>query len=290
MPRVNKLILVCLLGMLVLACTASGMQQIGGYNSGQEILWNPESNGGMPVNIQDQITPVVDLYLHTHIEGVYSISTSSTLDTRSIVMNSTVTPVTGNLLCLKESGRYYQGRILSFTGSNPYTLTVDAPLDYAFSTAAEISLTEHDLAVDGSSARVIYHIRPPDGVKWDIVRLIFYIEDNLSMDDAEFGAGVALTNGVVLRVVDGIYSNVFIVKTNGEFGERSYDKMYSVGAVAGPGVYSLTIRRTFGGQDKNGVVLRLDGSTLDDLEVIVQDDLSGLLNFHVIAQGHVVQD
>ena len=40
------------------------------------------------------------------------------------------------VVCITEGTRYYQGLLLSFTGTNPYTLTLDTPLDYAFTTAA----------------------------------------------------------------------------------------------------------------------------------------------------------
>ena len=49
----------------------------------------------------------------------------------------------------------------------------------------------------------------------------------------------------------------------------------------------MTSRRTFGGQNKNGIVIRLKGDDNDELQAIIQDDLTDLDHFHVIAQGHV---
>jgi len=54
-------------------------------------------------------------------------------------------------------------------------------------------------------------------------------------------------------------------------------------------VYGFSYRRTFGGQDKNGVVVRLHGGTQDKLEIINQDDLTGLNKLAHVSQGHVVQ-
>lgn len=248
-----------------------------------------ETNGGLAVNIQDQHSEIVDLYFHTHISGTYGINTNTTIDTYTIIIDSTVLPVVGNLICLKESGRYMQAAIISFTGANPYTLTLDSPLEYAFTTGGIVSLTEHDAAIDGSGTPVAYHITPPAGVEWDVVRVMFYIEDSTAMDDGLFGGAAALTNGIVLRLKDGIYHNIFNAKTNGEFAQRAYDRSYISKPPAGTG-HSMVVRRTFGGQSKNGVTIRLDGDSGDDLELIVQDDLTVLDHFHILAQGHVVTD
>lgn len=49
-------------------------------------------------------------------------------------------------------------------------------------------------------------------------------------------------------------------------------------------------RRSFAGQDKNGVVIRLNGDQGDEFQVIVQDNLTGLTHFRTVVQGHVVED
>lgn len=48
-------------------------------------------------------------------------------------------------------------------------------------------------------------------------------------------------------------------------------------------------RRSFGGQDKNGVVIRVDGDLGESLELLIQDDLTGLETFRIVVQGHVVE-
>ena len=66
-----------------------------------------------------------------------------------------------------------------------------------------------------------------------------------------------------------------------------YDVVYSDKAPAG--YFGLNFRRTFGGQNKNGVVIRLCADDSDTLQVIIQDDLTDLDDFSVIAQGHIVE-
>jgi len=107
------------------------------------------------------------------------------------------------------------------------------------------------------------------------------------MDDSKFGdiAG-GLTNGVLLRQNNGEINNIWNVKTNGEFGLLAYDTAYTDKAPAGS--EGFRFRNTYAGQSKHGVTLRLQPG--ETLEILIQDDLSGLEVFNVMAQGHIVTD
>ena len=111
---------------------------------------------------------------------------------------------------------------------------------------------------------------------------------NSAGSDALFGNLTALTRGVVLRKADGINHTIFNAKTNGDFALRMYDIAYTDRAVPSQS-YGLRGRSTFAGQDKRGVVIRLDGDNSEELELLVQDDLSTLTSFRIVAQGHVVE-
>lgn len=245
-----------------------------------------ETDGSIRVAIQDQTSDIVDLYMHTTKETL-TLSANQSIDDTAIVVTDVTGVSVGDLLCFKEDGRYTQVEILNIVST---TLTIDSPLDYAYTTDASVHTGEHDLkTIAGSlAAPIIYAVSPPTGTKWDIVRVLLHIEDQTAMDTSKFGGISALTNGVILRAKNGTYKNIFNVKTNGEFAERAYDVDYSDKAPAG--FYGLTIRRTFGGQDKNGVVVRIDGNEGDEFQVMIQDDLTNLDHFHCIVQGHVVID
>jgi hypothetical protein len=284
-----SLLIFCVIVTPSLAYSIQSEAGIYGWNSTDD-QWKKilvETNGALPVNLQDQTTDLVDLYLHKHTGESATISSNTAIDDYVISVNAGYTTTAGELVCIKEGTNYYQGTVISNTAT---TVTLDTPLDYAFTTAASFTFSDHDLSVAGSAATpLIFHIQPNAGVKWDIVRIMLYIEDDVAMDDGKFGGISALTNGVVLRKKDGSYHNIFNVKTNGEFAQRAYDRDYVAKPPAGTG-HSMIVRRTFGGQSKNGVVIRLDGDTPDELEVIIRDNLTGLSHFHVIAQGHVVTD
>lgn len=238
----------------------------------------------LKISIQDQHTFIISAYLVFNItDTVLTLNTS--IGDVIVNVGAEHGSVNGNILCMTEDVRHYQGMITSVSGD---VLTLDTPLDYAFTTSASVHIGEHDLSVDGSDSTIIYNTYPPAGISWDITRIMVYIEDNVVMDSGKFGGIPALINGIVLRKKNGIYQNIYNLKTNGELSQRSYDVRYDDKAPAG--VYALTSRTSFSGQDKHGVTIRLDGDDSDELQVLVQDDLSELSHLHIIAQGHVVQN
>ena len=108
------------------------------------------------------------------------------------------------------------------------------------------------------------------------------------MDDGKFGDQSALAKGVIIRAGDGFSKNIMNAKTNGEFTERAFDRDYS--AFPPISKTSVIIRRTFGGSEKNGVVLRISADTGDGVKCIVQDDLTSVDLFRITVQGHVTDE
>jgi hypothetical protein len=241
------------------------------------------TSGSLDVFLQDQFTTLIDLYVHQNIADL-AISSNTSIDDTVIAIDSGHGVTSLDMVCIIEEGRYYQGIALTVSAT---AVGLDTPLDFAYTTAAGIHSAEHDLSVNGSGNPQIYHITPPSGTQWDVTRMLFHIEGTAAMDTSKFGDISALTNGLVVRATDGQTQNIFNVKTNGEFAERAYDITYDSKAPAGSTAFRC--RRSFGGQDKNGVVVRLTGATSDQLQVIVQDNCSSLEHMHVIAQGHVVE-
>lgn len=241
----------------------------------------------LDVSLQDQTTQVVDLLLMQTIQTMTLAGDISIDDTGGTVI-SDAQPTVGNYLIAKESGRFYQGQILtSVANGADWDITVDTPSDFAFTEAgATITEGNADIAVNGSVTPVTFQICPPVGTKWDVVRVIILLNTTAAPKDDYFGDSNvgALTNGMIFRKKDGEYFNIFNVKTNGELALRAYD-IKLLDKSAGFGVIC---RRTFGGQSKNGVVIRLDGDTADEFQVVVRDDLRDLVDGAVVVQGHVV--
>lgn len=245
-----------------------------------------QTSNALDVYIQDQTTPIIDLYLHRHIGNDITVSSNAAIDDYILNVTSGHGAVAGNFLCLKEGTRFYQGGVSSVAAELIY---LDTPLDYAFTTSATCSPTTKEMNVEASVSSVYtYHVQPNAGVKWDITRILFFMEGPAQMDSTLFGSVDALTNGVVLRKKNDEYYNIFNAKTNGDLANRAYDVSYDDRASA-QSKYAFRCRRTFGGQSKNGVVIRLDGDNDDEMELIIRDDVSSLSIFNVIVQGHIVE-
>jgi len=240
------------------------------------------TNGGLDVNIQDQHTKIVNLRLHIDSKSVL-LAADANIGAYVIDVPTGHGAVTGNLIYLEEGTNYYEGTCLNSTATQ---ITLDTPLDNEFASGvATVGIGSPNLNVDGSSAVKIAHIEAPVGVTWDITRLMIYIEDNTAMDDSTFGGISRLTKGVVLRKKNGDYQNIFNCKSNGDFALEAFDATYQTAAPSG--LYGFRVRRTFAGQEKNGVTIRLEPG--DELEMLIQDNLAGLVRFYAVAQGHVVE-
>lgn len=237
------------------------------------------------VAIQDQTTPVIDLY--AFIEGgTFALAAAVAIDDTQFTAVDVTGMQIGAIVCFQELSFFMQAIILNIIGN---LVIIDTPFDYPFTTSGGCSYGSKNLAVDGSVTPIIARVGPgnlSDNVEWDIVRALFSITDQTAMDDAKFGGIPALAKGIVLRTKNGITKNIFNVKTNGQFRLRNFDAEYTDRAPAG--FFGFSSRRTFGGQDKNGVVLRLKAGTNDQIQIIIQDNLTALDSFEVMIQGHQV--
>jgi hypothetical protein len=248
-----------------------------------------ESNGGVPVNVQDQTSRILDLYFIQQLQAPATLAVETVPDTYTFEVTDSTGFVDGDyvgIVC--PSGEFFFANQIGAPVAN--VITVDTPIDVTAPVGCNVLRTTKDMAVDGSVTRQIFQIGPiggTAGIDVDITRTTGSMTDADVMDDEKFGGLPALTKGLVLRKNDGVLQNIWNVKTNREFavvcaGDFNYaDK-------APAGFYGARFRNTFGGQEKHGVVIRLEPG--ETLEIIVQDDLTGLDSFEIMAQGHVVTD
>ena len=252
-----------------------------------------ESNGGIPVNIQDQTTPPLDFYF------IQANGAPSTLAAATAIDDTTIS-VTGNIISVGDyigifsgtsgEGRFYFGEALAVAGAGPYTITLDIPLDFAFDSGDPVISTTRELNVDGSTTSQSYNVTvggPSGDVEVDITRIIISMICSSQPDDGLFGNLSELTNGIVLRRTNGDTRNIWDAKSNSDLAVLAYDVTYTQRTVP-QGSWGVRCRYTLAGQDKHGVAVRL--AVGDSLEMIVQDDLTGLTQFRVIAAGHIVTD
>jgi hypothetical protein len=234
----------------------------------------------------DQTTPPLIVYLN-QVECITALASDFSIDEYDIeVTDATDFSVGGYVGVFNAiAARFYAANVLAVNGT---TITMDTPSDFDFSAGDRVQCGTKEMSVDGSVTPQIFSIRadPSIDITIDITRIIIHMIGTSTMDDALFGDLDALARGVVLRRIDGITQNILNVKTNGEFGELAFDKVYDTKAPAG--FTGFSCRLTFAGQNKMGVAIRLGPS--DDLQLIVQDNLSGLVSFRIVAEGHLVSD
>lgn len=247
-----------------------------------------DGQGCLAVCVQDQVTETIDSLFNQEISS-FTISADTTASTQT-TLNYIFTATGGHGLALDDEILLLDtvgDRALQATVRNvaTNTITIDRPIDHVYPSASTLGrIVTSNMAVDGSTTPEIFTFRAgADAV--DIVRLIItMLGGSTAMDDGKFGNISALTNGMVLRIYNGLHKTIFNFKTNRDIKQFCYDVQYSDNAPAGS--TGLSARITFGGQDKHGVVLRVSDD--DVIQWVIQDDLTGLTNLTGSAQGHKV--
>ena len=250
-------------------------------------IWRNKAN----VILHDQTTQPLDFYF------TKQTGTPSTLDGAVAIDDTTITLVDATdfavdefILILSAQGRFYAGQI---TAKVINLLTLDTPFDFAFADGDEVLPISPEMNVNGSITPQIFKIRGDIGetnipIKIDVTRIIFKLITTDPPEFSDFGdIANGLTNGIVLRRNNGLISNIVNVKTNGDLANLTYDLTFY--EQTGPqGINGIVGRLTFAGQEKHGVAIRLGID--ESLDLIIQDDLSSLISFRIIAQGHIVED
>jgi len=235
--------------------------------------------------IQSSTSPLV-IANASNIVSETTISVATAIDDRTITVVDPTDAAIGQLASLYSvaDNRVYFSRILAINGS---VLTIDTPLDFAFPIGSVLSYATTDMSVDGSTTPVIFGFRNPTetdiAFSVDVTRMIVTFQTTSAGDYNEFGNIAALTNGLACRKVDGTYQNIFNVKSNRELDNLMYDfKFISASGSAPDG---MSGRFTF---EKLGSVVRVGKG--EDLQFIVQDDLTGITKLEILLEGAGVTD
>ncbi len=248
---------------------------------------------GSAMFIQDQTTPVLTIPM---------------LNTRTAITLAATAAVNQNIIVLEPGHGVTVGEIVELAKANESnfmqasavvvatdTITLDSPLNTEYVPADTALASSSNMLVDGSSTPVIFSILPLPTQAGDMVRIILELNGgaNQVMDFSKFGSDAALTKGVVVRINngDGTYRNLFNFKRNGDFIRQGFDHGF-LEPKTGNTITGFVSRVTWGGQNKHGVVIRLDGSLGESLEIVVQDALDATNNtlFFIGAQGHELQE
>jgi len=261
-----------------------------GFEADVNIISPIGADGAVRVDVHDPHTRALDLVFIQAQGAPTTLTVQAEPEDVTITIANTAGFVDGNKVgVFSGAGEFYFGNQVGAPAGN--VITLDTPIDKVFTIAGSAVITAlYNMNVNGAIATEIFQIGPiavAREIEIDVTRLLGYIQTSGSMDDAKFGdIAAGLANGVVLRHNNTAIDNVWNIKTNGEFGLLCFDTAYTANAPAGS--EGFRFRNTYAGQAKHGVTIRLAPG--DILELLIQDDLSSLEVFNMMAQGHIVGD
>lgn len=248
-----------------------------------------QPDGSADINVQDQTTRMLDLkFINPDLTSFTTLSATAAKGDYVVTVTSVTGYAVGAIVGISNpSGIFYFGEVIGISVND---LTLDTQLDNEFPSGSNIFAGSTSMNVAGTMASPVSFQIGGFGagteIEIDITRIMGNMTNSAVMTDETFGGLSILTNGIVLRVVDGETQNIWNLKSNGAIALLCYDATYPEKFPSAD--YAFRFRNTFAGQSKHGVTVRLRAG--DTLEVLVQDDLTGLTDFQMMAQGHIVED
>lgn len=259
---------------------------------GKKTILPVESNGGVPTNLQDQTTRPVILNFN-------KVSNSTTLSVVAVKTQYTITvaDTTGFadkayiIIFDPTSSNFSFYRQVGAPAGN--VITLDTALDYNYPIGANVDVGSINLAVDGSGTPQVFGLRgtgviPGVEITVDFTNIHFSCTCSNPVDLAKFGDVAALTRGLVLRKRDGLITNYFNVKTNGEIRSTFGDFTPYLASNPAQNVDGFGATFTAAGQQNIGVSLRVPVG--EDIELVVQDKIDTLTSLNAVAVGHLLQN
>lgn len=245
------------------------------------------------VLLNDQHSDSFDIYFGIPLQTGIVLTSDASKNNRTVNVSSSHGFVAGSYLAIAKPSRVYTGYVVS-VNVNEITLDRLLPDDFLISETSIIRGSDN-LAVAGSAASPITGYIGGLGFtgQLDVTNIVITITSTNSPDWDTYGDHATLVYGCTLRVVydkgqpEERIVNLLNIKKNGDLAYMG-DSIEVYDAALPINVNGIVARLGFGGQEKRGVVLRLGAN--DELQYVIQDDLSSLLEHKVMARGHVVVD
>ncbi len=243
------------------------------------------------VLIGDQSTNPFDVFMGIIAKDDILLTSDAAIGDRVISVAAGHGFTAGDYIAMSKPGRIYTGHAVVVSTND---ITLDTLVHDSFLASETIILRgTHNLNVAGTpgTPAVAKIVLPQYPGSIDITRIM--IQMTCATDPAwdTYGDVASLLYGTQLRVVynAGLETEVIVpvwnIKDNSEYAIHAFDVDFYL--AAGPqAVSGLAIRSTFAGQSKRGVVIRL--TSADELQLLIQDDLSTLLTHYYMAEGHIV--
>lgn len=238
----------------------------------------------LSVMTQDLLNnPVNVVFLQDRVSTAIAVNT--VLDTRTVSLVTGHGAIVGDTLELAHAGNgfFMQSQILAIAGN---VITLDQPINFPYATTDIAVISIKDMNVDGSITRQLFTLKPLPNQGGHITKIIFEIVGDSAMDAATFGNINKLINGIVIRIkyANGNFKNLINCKDNGDIISSAANHSF---LIPKGGNVSHVFSASLSFSDM-GVAVSLDGATDEELQIIIQDNLTGLTRFRMTAQGHEV--
>lgn len=265
-------------------------------NSVLDNVYNSSTNS-LKVTQKYEIGRPIDFYMAiNHPTVTLQIAVTCVPNARIITLvNASGIPVDGagtpnsiyKTLGIQEGGIFMQPRILNVTGN---VITIDTPIDYAFTTNANITLKARDLRVDGSTTTQVAQIAPAQSFKAQINKIYLSISTDSACGLDLFANIPVLTNGCCFRLKSntvGRTSTFINFKSNNDLMMQLNNFQFLEKSTPSPKYGVFCYAGAFERYDEPPI---LDFATGDSLQLLIQDNLTNakLLSFNALASGKVV--
>lgn len=242
-------------------------------------------SGGLDIHDADVHREYITHYLYQHLASYTLAAPIAAGEYQFTVTNGTGIVVGSYIHPVDNIAEAHDPELLVVTAVDTNTVTINRPLDNSYTVAGTvINRVNREANVNGSIASpIVFVLTPFFNEAWHIACLNITIRDDAEMDDSKFGGIAALTNGILLRTkdVNNTYNTIFHARSNSALFRKGCELEYSSKAPAG--TYGLRAKLRV--KDEVDAVVRL--TSTDTLELVIQDNLTGLLGFSVVARGHI---
>ncbi len=243
--------------------------------------------GAINVHDADVHNVPINEYFHQHDAAVGTTLAVAIVagDTSITVVDSTGF-IVGNSIQIEDG--IIETTFPSITNVVGNVLTLDRPLDNAFSIGDIVEKVIINMNVLGTLvAPQSFKIIPDLDQEWHIITVTLSLTHGGASDSSKFGDITALVNGITFRGYNGLvnkYRTNTNWKNNAEIG-LDFGKVDYV-LKSGGGDYGTFATASI--KFVAGAVPDLKGENGDFLEMLIQDNLTGLITVNAKVQGHVV--
>lgn len=237
----------------------------------------------LDVYVTDQNSQIISIYALKKLNNTI-LSSETIVNSNIIYFENGHNCKYGDYLNFYGENKINQSKVIGVTGN---TIALNAPMDVIFTSGDTIERGTINLGINGTTGSTIFIAKPSPNIDWHICQIVIYIEDDDTMDGSLFGSISALTKGVLIRKKNTTYDNILEITRNSQmnmYGELKYNDRAS-----SKGVYSLICKLKLNDKSTFGSVIELLSERNDQIEIIIQDDLSALKSFYISIHGHVVQ-